>query len=68
MVDWIPVREQAPSDNTVVDTKIDDDKGSRNEQRLKLRGRLWFFEDDSMYVYYTPTHWRPVPQHRAGHE
>lgn len=25
-------------------------------------GRLWFLADGSMYVYYTPTLWRPVPQ------
>lgn len=29
--------------------------GMCNEQTLKRRGRLWFFPDDSMYVYYTPT-------------
>jgi uncharacterized protein (DUF2126 family) len=23
------------------------------------RGRLWFFPDESMYVYYTPTDWMP---------
>lgn len=44
----------------VVETKIDDGHGVRNEAKLKRRGRLWFFPDDSMHVYYTPTHWRPV--------
>lgn len=63
MSDWIAVEEQTPTDNVIVDTKIDDEKGVRNEQRLKLRGRLWWFEDDSMYVYYRPTHWRSAPQH-----
>lgn len=29
------------------------------EQRLTRRGRLWWTGDgSSMYVYYTPTHWR----------
>jgi len=42
----------------VVETKLDDIGGARNQQRLKRQGRLWFFEDGSMYVYYTPTHWR----------
>ncbi len=50
--------EDAP-DNVVVLTKIDDGHGVRNEQPLERRGRLWWFEDGSMYVYYTPTHWRP---------
>lgn len=39
-------------------TKIEDSKGSRNEQLLIREGRLWFFPDMSMYVYYMPTHWR----------
>jgi hypothetical protein len=39
-------------------TKIDDERGVRNEQTLKRQGRLWFYPDDSMYVYYTPTHWK----------
>lgn len=38
-------------------TKIDDADGIRNEQELKLVGKLWFLPDGSMYVYYTPTHW-----------
>jgi len=39
-------------------TKIDDGKGVRNETTLKRQGNLWFYPDMSMYVYYTPTHWR----------
>jgi hypothetical protein len=39
-------------------TKIHDMGGVRNEQPLIRQGRLWFFPDMSMYVYYTPTHWR----------
>lgn len=42
----------------VVMTWIDDVRGIRNAQPLKRRGSLWYFPDDSMYVYYTPTHWR----------
>lgn len=49
-------------DGVVVETRIHDGQGVRNEQPLKWRGRLWFFDDDSMYVYYTPTHWRPIEQ------
>lgn len=40
-------------------TKIDDSKGVRNVCTLKRQGNLWFYPDGSMYVYYTPTHWRP---------
>lgn len=58
---WIPVKAALPVEGTTVDTKIDDGKGVRNEQPLKRGGRLWFFPDGSMYVYYTPTHWR-IPE------
>ena len=61
--DWIPVSADRPLIGEVVLTKIDDPiRGSRNEQPLKRggsNGRLWFFPDGSMYVYYTPTHWKP---------
>jgi len=56
---WISVSEQLPPEGQAVLTKIDDGKSSRNEQELKRLRGLWFFPDDSMYVYYTPTHWTP---------
>lgn len=51
--------ESAPEGVEVM-TKIDDECGVRNEQPLKREGGLWFFPDKSMYVYYTPTHWKPM--------
>lgn len=54
--DW-QTSDTAP-DHQVVMTKIHDRDGERNVQKLKRRGNLWFLPDDSMYVYYTPTHWR----------
>lgn len=57
---WIPTSERLPDQNTVVETKIHDDDGIRNQQQLKLISRLWFFPDGTMYVYYVPTHWRPL--------
>lgn len=57
---WRECSEQLPQEGAVVQTKIDDENGERNEQPLKRRGRLWFFPDDSMHVYYTPTHWLDV--------
>lgn len=56
---WIPV-EIEPTEGLVVDTRIDDEQGIRNEQPLKRIGNLWFHPDGSMYVYYTPTHWRLI--------
>ncbi len=48
-------------------TKIDDGRGARNEAKLIKRTRipgvtrpLYWLADDSMYVYYDPTHWRPL--------
>ena len=55
---WIKTSDELPPENIVVETKIDDGHGIRNQTTLKRRGRLWFFPDDSMYVYYAPTHWR----------
>ena len=57
MTDWMPIAT-AP-EGQVVETKIHDAHGERNVQPLKRDGRLWWFEDGSMYVYYAPTHWRP---------
>lgn len=59
MTDWQPVTT-APN-GIVVQTKIDDADGVRNVQTLKRSGNLWWLPDGSMYVYYTPTHWRTVP-------
>lgn len=59
---WIKTKDLLPKDNVVVDTKVQNDEGTRNEQELKKVGGLWFFPDGSMYVYYTPTHWRPKAQ------
>jgi hypothetical protein len=57
---WISVAQQLPPEGETVNTKIDDAKGCRNEAMLKRRGNLWFFADESMYVYYLPTHWSPA--------
>lgn len=53
---WQPAHT-APEGVEVL-TKIDGANGVRNVQTLVRRGNLWFFADGSMYVYYTPTHWR----------
>ena len=59
-INWQPIM-LAPADEEVW-TKIDDEDGERNVTKLKRRGNLWFFPDGSMYVYYTPTHWKPMPE------
>lgn len=64
--EWIPCSEQLPPDGEVVTTKISNFAGTRNEQPLKRQGRLWFLADGSMYVYYTPTHWKAAATSDAG--
>jgi len=58
MSEWIPTKTELPPEMLLVDTKIDDRRGVRNEQPMFLRGNLWWVADGGMYVYYRPTHWR----------
>ena len=58
--DWKKCAQELPPYDVEVETKIDDINGCRNEQTLKLHNRMWWLPDMSMYVYYAPTHWRPV--------
>lgn len=57
---WITCEDQLPPNGQEVQTKIDDNNGLRNEQNLRRQGNLWWFPDGSMYVYYFPTHWKPL--------
>lgn len=64
MSDWQPI-DTAP-DGKCVETCIDAGTSKqRNESQLVRKGRLWFFPDMSMYVYYAPTHWRSAHNTRA---
>lgn len=57
---WIRTQTTLPTGGVVVDTKIDDERGLRNQQPLRLEGGLWYVPDGTLYVYYCPTHWRLV--------
>jgi hypothetical protein len=60
--EWTPIaKDSMPPEKQVVMTKIDDGNGVRNEQTLYHMRGLWWFPDGSMYVYYTPTHWKETP-------
>ena len=62
---WKPI-ETAPEGELVL-TKIHDRDGERNIQKLMRCRYLWWLEDRSMYVYYTPTHWAPaLSLHEGG--
>lgn len=52
---WWPIAS-APEGVKLLTTIIDGEQ--RNTAFLVRKGNLWFFPDMSMYVYYTPTHWR----------
>jgi hypothetical protein len=59
MNNWVRTNDRLPDEGVVVNTKIDDENGCRNEQPLKRCGTLWYIpSSNSMYVYYSPTHWR----------
>jgi hypothetical protein len=46
-------------DGITATTRILDGVEERNVQPLRKQGRLFFTDGpNSMYVYYTPTHWR----------
>lgn len=57
---WIRVIDQLPPQETEVETKVDDHMGVRKECVMLMIGKLWYLKDESMYTYYTPTHWRYV--------
>lgn len=59
-MEWIKTTEELPPENLIVETKIDDEKGCRSQQKLYRYKNLWFLADGSMYVYYMPTHWRYI--------
>jgi hypothetical protein len=59
-IKWISCTRLLPENGIVVETKIDDGKGCRNEGKLKRNNALWFTPDGETYVYYEPTHWRPI--------
>lgn len=49
---------QSAPQNVEIETKISDSSGERNIQNLIRQDNLFWHTDMSMYVYYTPTHWR----------
>lgn len=59
MSEWINVNDLMPPRDVDLLTKIDDEKGQRNEAVLRFHSNLWWLPDMSMYVYYSPTHWKP---------
>ena len=60
MMSWMNTADILPENGEEVRTKIDDEQGCRSDETLKQQGNLWFTPDGAMYVYYRPTHWKPL--------
>lgn len=54
---WTQTAIELPPEGEVVET-ISPQGGQH--ALLKRNGNLWFFEDGSMYVYYTPLVWKRI--------
>lgn len=54
-MDWKKTKYHLPKPGSTVWTKIDDEKGERNVQKLRFENNLWW--SGNTYVYYDPTHW-----------
>jgi hypothetical protein len=63
---WKPI-STAP-ENVEVETRISDNDGVRNVRSLLRKGRLWFYPDMAMHVYYEPNQWRELPGRRGGND
>jgi hypothetical protein len=66
---WKPITDSEPPKGVPVLTRINDARGARNEAILTRggeNGRLWFVVGGSMYVYYAPTEFRPLPPDEAA--
>lgn len=50
--------DRLPNPDVDVETKIDGQGGVRNTVKLRRHSNLWWFPDMSMYIYYSPTHWK----------
>lgn len=54
---WIRTADELPPERVVL--RMSDSGG--NVQRLQRVGNLYWFDDMSMYVYFTPVSWESPP-------
>ncbi len=57
---WIATADRLPTQGEIVATKVVHDGKESMHARLRLVGALWFHATDDFYMYYDPTHWRPL--------
>jgi len=55
-MNWSLTKNVLPDEGIVVETISE----GGQQVKLKRQGRLWFYPDGSMYVYYTPSMWKPA--------
>lgn len=68
-MEWTELKTELPPEGEIVETKIDNENGCRNECNLYRQGRLFFQapkSGGSMYIYYAPTHWRRIEDGNTG--
>jgi len=59
---WRLTHIELPDPKVPVETRIWDQHGLRNEAVLFFERGHWFIPKTGTYVYYKPTHWRPLPE------
>ena len=57
---WNRTQYRQPENDTIVEVKIDDEQSDRMHGKLRYRDQMWWTRDGKMYVYYVPTHWKPI--------
>lgn len=53
---WTPTSTRLPPEGKVVATMV----STGEVTKLKRRGNIWLYPDDSMYVYYVPKFWQEL--------
>lgn len=57
---WTRCEHILPPNGVVVQTKLDEDDGVYIERLAKRHETFWFMTSGAVYMFYTPTHWRPL--------
>jgi hypothetical protein len=56
-MDWIPVSSRLPERGQRIEWIS---PGGTHQRGTFIGGVIWMPEGSEMYVYYTPTYWRPL--------
>lgn len=64
---WTSTRKELPPEGELVETRIADQYGVRNQKPLIRTGKIWSTAD-GVQMFYTPTQWRPIDQSHGASE